>query len=121
MSHIQDILLWACYLHALAAVMAVASILYWVQFHYKIGPTAINVSRVVIDVVTMFVIYILINFAFAVGLSFVHSTYEYVANNSSMSTSHVFTLMLQFGWSTLAPGPPGNTDIEFMFAERRIA
>ena len=60
MNHIQDILLWACYLHALAAVMAVASILYWVQFHYKIGPTAINMSRVVIDVTTMFVIYILI-------------------------------------------------------------
>ena len=92
--------------------MAVASILYWVQFHYKIGPTAINMSRVIIDVVTMLVIYILINSAFAVGLSFVHSTYEYVVNNSSISSSYVFTLMLQFGWSTLAPGPLGILDIK---------
>ena len=113
-------MLWACYLHALAAVMAVASIMYWVQFHYKIGPTAINMSRVVIDVVTMFVIYLLINFAFAVGLSFVHSTYEYVLNNSSKSSSYTFELMLQFGWSTLAPGPPGKPDIKFMFVVWRI-
>ena len=45
-------LLWACYLHAFAAVMAVGGIMYWVQFHYKMGPVAINISRILLDVVT---------------------------------------------------------------------
>ena len=55
--------LWACYLHAFAAVMAVGGIMYWVQFHYKMGPVAINISRILLDVVTMAVIFMLINFA----------------------------------------------------------
>ena len=107
-------LLWACYLHAFAAVMAVGSIMYWVQFHYKMGPVAINISRILLDVVTMFVIFMLINFAFSVGLAFVHSTVDYALNNSTTPPSYVLQLMLDFGWATLAPGPPGKTGIKLI-------
>ena len=110
-------LLWACYLHAFAAIMAVFSIMYWVQFHYKMGPIAINMSRVILDVITMLVIFLLHTFAFSVGLAFVHSTIDYVLNSSTTHPSYVFQLMLEFGWSILAPGPPGKTDIKF-FAPR---
>ena len=105
-------LLWACYLHAFAAILAVFGLIYWVQFHYKMGPIAINMSRVILDVITMFVIYMLINFAFAVGLAHVHSTIDYVVNNSTTHQDYVLQLMLEFGWATLAPGPPGKMDIK---------
>ena len=111
-------LLWACYLHAFAAVMVVGGIMYWVQFHYKMGPVAINISRILLDVVTMAVIFMLINFAFSVGLAFVHSTVDYVVNNSTTPPSYVLHLMLDFGWATLAPGPPGSkTDIKLIFLQ----
>ena len=58
----------------------------------------------------MFVIFMLINVALSVGLAFVHSTINFVINNNTTQPDYVLQLMLQFGWSTLAPGPPGIND-----------
>ena len=98
----------ACYFHGAAAVLAILSFAFWIQFHYKIGPIAINMSRVLLDVFTMLFILIVVIVSFSVGLAFVHATINYVQNHEATPPEYVFDVILLFAWATLAPGPPGK-------------
>ncbi len=108
----RDLLLTACYFHSMSAIMAVCSLLFWLQFHHKIGPVAINISRVTLDLFTMAAIYVLITFGFSLGLTLSNSSRLFIRRNETSSYNATMIIMKDMFWSTLSPGPPETVNID---------
>ncbi len=114
-------------LFSVAAVLAGTRLLYWFQLHDRVGPIVISLSRVVMDVVTFLVVFVVLGFAFTLALVPLKATNSRCDNytlNAKEETDDgnfdvcwsqwdnkifwtIFKNMLElFFWSVLSPEKP---------------
>ncbi len=112
-------------LFAVAAVNSGMRLLYFMQMHDRLGPIIINLSRVMLDIMTMLTVYVLMVLAFSTAFVYMLSSEKYVSSsdaasvnkteiaNSSNSTSEAhdevvkgyIEIVAMLFWSILNPGP----------------
>jgi hypothetical protein len=52
---------------AIAATLSLMRIIYWFLLHDRIGPVVINMSRAILDIVTITITYVFVLLAFTSG------------------------------------------------------
>jgi hypothetical protein len=101
---------------ATAATLSVLKLLYWMQMHDRVGPVVINISKVVIDILTMVGILALMLLGFGFGFTFILHSSTYVTLNGTMpmsnsltennsSTADLWIIVQILFWKILDPGP----------------
>ncbi len=114
---------------AFAANLSLGRLSWWLQLHDRFGPIVINVSRVVLDVSTMFILYLLFVLSFSSAFFYITSSEVYAPEVMALNTTPPVnytddqTLYYEYSlgfsdlaamlfWSILNPGPSPELDSE---------
>ena len=100
-----ELLVHSCY--ALATITAIMGILYWFQLNEKMGPIIIQLSHVITDFATNFMILITVYIAFLIGLFFLIFGWNSNIYDTEYKMDILKRLALAMGWAILNPGPIG--------------
>ena len=99
----MELLVHTCY--ALATIVAIMGFLYWFQLNEKIGPIIIQLSHVLTDFATNFMVLLTVYAAFLIGIFFLIFGWNSTIYHSEYKRDVLNRLAIDMGWALLNPGP----------------